>query len=178
MPDPRTPDPVACKHERTQLIARDDNSTYVECLDCGEILKQMAKELKNEARLRRIARRVSDASLIRLAYCLSRTVSVIDTLLNKTLVILSEARDLLLLFLRRHARRPRQEIRSFSYQPRYVSGRNVVERVLVFLLQPLPQDIPRRCSSPRGPKDSGLCARETTRTPGAPARASRPCHRR
>ena len=45
MPDPRTPGPVACKHERTQLIARDDNSTYVECLDCGEILD--AGELKN-----------------------------------------------------------------------------------------------------------------------------------
>jgi hypothetical protein len=33
MPDP------ACKHKRTQLIAKDDDSQYVECLDCGEILE-------------------------------------------------------------------------------------------------------------------------------------------
>jgi hypothetical protein len=32
------PDPV-CKHERTQLIAKDDNSQFIECLDCGEILE-------------------------------------------------------------------------------------------------------------------------------------------
>jgi Zn ribbon nucleic-acid-binding protein len=28
----------ACKHTRTQVIAKDDNAEYVECLDCGEIL--------------------------------------------------------------------------------------------------------------------------------------------
>lgn len=28
----------ACKHERVRLIAKDDDSEYVECLDCGEIL--------------------------------------------------------------------------------------------------------------------------------------------
>jgi hypothetical protein len=28
-----------CKHERKRLIAKDDNSEYVECLDCGEILE-------------------------------------------------------------------------------------------------------------------------------------------
>jgi len=33
-----TPQP-ACKHERRQLIAKDDNSQYVECLDCGEIFE-------------------------------------------------------------------------------------------------------------------------------------------
>jgi hypothetical protein len=32
------PDPV-CKHARTRLIAKDDDSQYVECLDCGEILE-------------------------------------------------------------------------------------------------------------------------------------------
>ena len=32
------PDRV-CKHERKRLIAKDDNSEYVECLDCGEILE-------------------------------------------------------------------------------------------------------------------------------------------
>ncbi|MFZ0581198.1 MAG: hypothetical protein WAN72_12550 [Candidatus Acidiferrales bacterium] len=33
-----TPDP-ACRHKRTQLIAKDDDSQYVECLDCGEIFE-------------------------------------------------------------------------------------------------------------------------------------------
>lgn len=33
MPDP------SCKHKRTQLIAKDDDAQYVECLDCGEILE-------------------------------------------------------------------------------------------------------------------------------------------
>jgi len=28
-----------CKHKRTRLIARDDDSQFVECLDCGEILE-------------------------------------------------------------------------------------------------------------------------------------------
>jgi hypothetical protein len=31
-------DPV-CKHKRTQLIAKDDDAQYVECLDCGEIFE-------------------------------------------------------------------------------------------------------------------------------------------
>jgi len=29
----------ACPHKRTQLIAKDDQAQYVECLDCGEILE-------------------------------------------------------------------------------------------------------------------------------------------
>lgn len=33
MPDP------ACKHKHTQLIAKDDDAQYVECLDCGEIFE-------------------------------------------------------------------------------------------------------------------------------------------
>jgi hypothetical protein len=32
------PDPL-CKHERKRLIAKDDDSQYWECLDCGEILE-------------------------------------------------------------------------------------------------------------------------------------------
>jgi hypothetical protein len=40
-----TPDP-ACRHKRTQLIAKDDDSQYVECLDCGEIFD--VGELKDE----------------------------------------------------------------------------------------------------------------------------------
>ena len=34
----------ACQHKRTRLIAKDDDSQYVECLDCGEILE--AGEIK------------------------------------------------------------------------------------------------------------------------------------
>ena len=33
------PDPTACKHSRTQLIAKDQDAQYVECLDCGAILE-------------------------------------------------------------------------------------------------------------------------------------------
>jgi hypothetical protein len=28
-----------CRHQRTQLIAKDNDAQYVECLDCGEILE-------------------------------------------------------------------------------------------------------------------------------------------
>jgi hypothetical protein len=28
-----------CQHARTRLIAKDDESQYFECLDCGEILE-------------------------------------------------------------------------------------------------------------------------------------------
>jgi hypothetical protein len=30
---------AACRHKRTQVIARDDDAQYIECLDCGEILE-------------------------------------------------------------------------------------------------------------------------------------------
>jgi hypothetical protein len=33
------PDPIACKHLRTQVIAKDKDEQYVECLDCGSILE-------------------------------------------------------------------------------------------------------------------------------------------
>lgn len=33
MPDP------ACQHKRTRLIAKDKDTQYVECLDCGEIFE-------------------------------------------------------------------------------------------------------------------------------------------
>ena len=32
-------DPAACRHARTQLIAKDKDAEYVECLDCGAILE-------------------------------------------------------------------------------------------------------------------------------------------
>ena len=37
----------SCQHTRTRLIAKDDDSQYVECLDCGEILE--AGELSDTA---------------------------------------------------------------------------------------------------------------------------------
>jgi hypothetical protein len=33
-----------CKHQRTRVIAKDNDARYVECLDCGAILE--AGELK------------------------------------------------------------------------------------------------------------------------------------
>ncbi len=38
------PDPVACPHARTRLIAKDQDAEYIECLDCGAILE--ADELR------------------------------------------------------------------------------------------------------------------------------------
>jgi transcription initiation factor TFIIIB Brf1 subunit/transcription initiation factor TFIIB len=32
-------DPAICKHVRRQLIAKDKDAEYVECLDCGAILE-------------------------------------------------------------------------------------------------------------------------------------------
>ena len=32
-------DPATCRHIRTQLIAKDNDAEYVECLDCGVILE-------------------------------------------------------------------------------------------------------------------------------------------
>lgn len=37
----------ACQHKRTQLIAKDEDAQYVECLDCGEILE--VGELKDSS---------------------------------------------------------------------------------------------------------------------------------
>ncbi len=36
-------DPIACRHVRRRLIAKDQDAEYVECLECGEILE--AEEL-------------------------------------------------------------------------------------------------------------------------------------
>jgi hypothetical protein len=32
-------DPAACRHSRTQVIAKDSDAEYVECLECGAILE-------------------------------------------------------------------------------------------------------------------------------------------
>jgi len=37
-------DPATCRHARTQLIAKDSDAEYVECLDCGAILEAGERE--------------------------------------------------------------------------------------------------------------------------------------
>lgn len=32
-------DPSTCKHARTQVIAKDQDAQYLECLDCGAIIE-------------------------------------------------------------------------------------------------------------------------------------------
>jgi hypothetical protein len=32
-------DPATCRHTRTQVIAKDSDAEYVECLECGAILE-------------------------------------------------------------------------------------------------------------------------------------------
>jgi Zn ribbon nucleic-acid-binding protein len=34
----------ACQHQRTQIIAKDNDAQYVECLDCAEILEAAEME--------------------------------------------------------------------------------------------------------------------------------------
>jgi Zn ribbon nucleic-acid-binding protein len=38
----------ACPHAHTQLIAKDNDAQYVECLDCGEILEAAEIEKKEK----------------------------------------------------------------------------------------------------------------------------------
>ena len=38
-PGKNTKDQADCRHGRTQLIAKDKDAEYVECLDCGVILE-------------------------------------------------------------------------------------------------------------------------------------------
>jgi hypothetical protein len=40
-------DPASCRHIRTQLIAKDSDAEYVECLDCGAIIE--ARERTEQA---------------------------------------------------------------------------------------------------------------------------------
>jgi transcription initiation factor TFIIIB Brf1 subunit/transcription initiation factor TFIIB len=40
---------VGCPHHRTQLIAKDSEETYVECLDCGAILEASEIDRQREA---------------------------------------------------------------------------------------------------------------------------------
>ncbi len=38
------PESLPCKHVRTQLIAKDNDAEYVECLDCGLIFEAQERE--------------------------------------------------------------------------------------------------------------------------------------
>jgi len=42
-------DPAACKHARTQLVAKDNDAEYIECLDCGAILEKEELARPSEA---------------------------------------------------------------------------------------------------------------------------------
>lgn len=47
-----------CKHQHKRLIARDDDSQYWECLDCGEILE--AGELPVQPSMQPVAESPAD----------------------------------------------------------------------------------------------------------------------
>ena len=40
-----------CQHRRTRLVAKDKDSEYIECLDCGAVLEaeELAKSKASEA---------------------------------------------------------------------------------------------------------------------------------
>jgi hypothetical protein len=59
MADPMTN--VACQHKRTRLIAKDDDSQYVECVDCGEILEAGEIKANEPAEGSRFGESLSDA---------------------------------------------------------------------------------------------------------------------
>ena len=52
---------LACQHKRTRLIAKDDDSQYVECLDCGEILEAGEIKADETAEGPRFGESLSDA---------------------------------------------------------------------------------------------------------------------
>jgi len=45
------PETPACKHERTRLIAKDNEAEYIECVKCGAILEthELADDAKPES---------------------------------------------------------------------------------------------------------------------------------
>ena len=45
--DAKPPMPNACKHPRVQIVARDEDSEFVECKECGEVFE--ASEFKDMA---------------------------------------------------------------------------------------------------------------------------------
>ncbi len=47
----RMSEPHACKHRQTQLVAKDSDAEYLECLDCGLIfeVQEMVKPTNPES---------------------------------------------------------------------------------------------------------------------------------
>ena len=45
--DSKRPMPKLCKHPRVQIVARDEDSEFVECKECGEVFE--ASEFKDMA---------------------------------------------------------------------------------------------------------------------------------
>jgi Zn ribbon nucleic-acid-binding protein len=43
----------ACKHEHTRLIARDDESCFVECVGCGEIIESAGSKQPDASQVKR-----------------------------------------------------------------------------------------------------------------------------
>jgi len=41
--------PADCRHRRTRVIAEDDATTYVECLECGEVFEKAELEQRAPA---------------------------------------------------------------------------------------------------------------------------------
>jgi hypothetical protein len=41
------PDPAKCKHPRVRIVAREEDSEFVECLECGEVFE--SSEFKDMA---------------------------------------------------------------------------------------------------------------------------------
>lgn len=54
-------EPSACKHTRTQLVAKDQDAEYVECLDCGAILEAGELQPADEAEASGFNESLSDA---------------------------------------------------------------------------------------------------------------------
>ena len=46
-PSPQRTKREACKHPRVQIVAREEDAEFVECIECGEIFE--ASELKDIA---------------------------------------------------------------------------------------------------------------------------------
>lgn len=50
-----------CRHRRTRLIAQDDATTYVECLECGELFETAELEEQPQAAPSEFEEDLSDA---------------------------------------------------------------------------------------------------------------------
>lgn len=51
-------DPLQCKHPRVQIVSREEDAEFVECLECGDIFE--ADELKDISREEDLAKRAAE----------------------------------------------------------------------------------------------------------------------